>query len=195
MPLAEQNVDLFPLNQALIKRLASKSGSISQTSSTVNFKSQGTSPLVTTAGLSMKRQSSGVLSPALRSSISRLSCSGHKSSFDNKPIFQIGECKEHGRKLELVCLDHQCRICTNCALFGAHKSHNFRTEEDVLKEITNRAETLLNLFEEIEQNQNQTIDQRNADKVSARFLKRFNEISDEVRDKFSVQCSSFRAFV
>lgn len=62
-------------------------------------------------------------------------------------------CLEHQRPLEVVCIDHQTRICTNCALFGAHKNHNIKPEQDVLFEITNRAENLCNLFQRIGENQ------------------------------------------
>lgn len=34
-------------------------------------------------------------------------------------------CPIYGRPLELICLDHLCRICTSCALFGEHKGCNF----------------------------------------------------------------------
>eukprot|EP00357_Protocruzia_adherens_P002986 CAMPEP_0115046582 /NCGR_PEP_ID=MMETSP0216-20121206/48824_1 /TAXON_ID=223996 /ORGANISM="Protocruzia adherens, Strain Boccale" /LENGTH=548 /DNA_ID=CAMNT_0002429669 /DNA_START=60 /DNA_END=1706 /DNA_ORIENTATION=+ len=62
-------------------------------------------------------------------------------------------CPIHDRKLEVVCVDDQQRICTNCALFGDHKSHDIRAEEDVLKEITLRAECLYEMYQVIEQNQ------------------------------------------
>lgn len=35
-------------------------------------------------------------------------------------------CKEHHKKIELVCLEDKCKICVNCALFGFHKHHNVR---------------------------------------------------------------------
>ena len=35
-------------------------------------------------------------------------------------------CKEHGRKIEIICIQDRTRICANCALFGAHKNHDIR---------------------------------------------------------------------
>jgi hypothetical protein len=44
-------------------------------------------------------------------------------------------CHIHQRKLEIICIDDQERICSNCALFGNHKNHDVRMETEVLKEI------------------------------------------------------------
>jgi hypothetical protein len=45
------------------------------------------------------------------------------------------------------------RLCTNCALFGGHKNHDVRMEEDVVREITIRAECLLEIFTLISENE------------------------------------------
>jgi hypothetical protein len=37
-------------------------------------------------------------------------------------------CPEHNKKLEIICIDDQMRICPNCALFGAHKNHEIKQE-------------------------------------------------------------------
>lgn len=52
-----------------------------------------------------------------------------------------------------MCVDCRLKICANCALFGKHKGHLVRSEEDVLKEITSRAEDLLVMFESVEEKQ------------------------------------------
>jgi hypothetical protein len=44
-------------------------------------------------------------------------------------------CPVHQRKLEIICIDDQQRICSNCALFGKHKNHDVRMETDVIHEI------------------------------------------------------------
>ena len=45
-------------------------------------------------------------------------------------------CPEHQRKLEIICISDRSRICSNCALFGAHKGHDIRMEAEVVNEIT-----------------------------------------------------------
>ncbi|CAD8071080.1 unnamed protein product [Paramecium sonneborni] len=44
-------------------------------------------------------------------------------------------CPQHQKLLELICVDDKCKICSNCALFGIHKQHNFLNAESVNKSI------------------------------------------------------------
>ena len=52
-------------------------------------------------------------------------------------------CPEHGRKLEIICIQCRVRICSTCALFGAHKGHDVRMEQEVVNELTIRTELLI----------------------------------------------------
>ena len=52
----------------------------------------------------------------------------------------------HKRKIEIICIDCKERICSNCALFGNHKHHDIRMEQDVLDEINIRTECLIEMF-------------------------------------------------
>jgi len=61
-------------------------------------------------------------------------------------------CNKHRRPLEIACLDHRIKICTSCALFGEHKHHNLKSEEDIIKDITVKAEGLIDMYELIEKN-------------------------------------------
>ena len=47
-------------------------------------------------------------------------------------------CKEHGRKIEIMCLDDQEELCTLCALYGPHKHHNFKPLDEIVEEVNNR---------------------------------------------------------
>ena len=71
---------------------------------------------------------------------------------ENKIEFQkTGElCPIHKRPLEVVCVDDRIKICTNCALFGEHKNHDIRNEEDVFLELCTKAEILLESFQIID---------------------------------------------
>ena len=83
--------------------------------------------------------------------------SSHDFSIVNnkKPIGKL--CTLHNRPLEVICIDHKCKICVNCALFGDHKNHDIRNEEDILKEVQVKAEILIELYELIDTNE-QNID-------------------------------------
>lgn len=95
-------------------------------------------------------------------------------------------CADHQRKLEVVCIDHQTRICTNCALFGFHKNHNIKPEDDVLLEITTRAESLLNLFQEIDSNQKYLDSPHFIDFYSSKIKDKELELYHALNSKFEV---------
>jgi hypothetical protein len=59
-------------------------------------------------------------------------------------------CPVHRRKIELICIDCKERICSNCALFGQHKPHDIRMEQDVLDEINTRTECLMEMYQIVE---------------------------------------------
>lgn len=99
-------------------------------------------------------------------------------------------CKEHGKKLEIVCLEHQQRICVNCALFGNHRNHNIKSEEEVLREISFRADKILELFQNIEDSSAELFKQNFSEETLAliyeSFIKKTERISKAINEKFSV---------
>ena len=60
-------------------------------------------------------------------------------------------CPMHQRKIEIICIDCKERICSNCALFGNHKQHDIRMEQDVLEEINIRSECLMEMYQHLAQ--------------------------------------------
>ena len=50
-------------------------------------------------------------------------------SVSNKTKF----CMQHNKPLEVFCISNGChkRVCTNCALFGDHKMHKIKSEDDI----------------------------------------------------------------
>ena len=59
-------------------------------------------------------------------------------------------CKEHkNRKLEIICLEDRCKICTNCAIFGPHKNHKLLSIDELQKDIEKKAENLMTIFQKI----------------------------------------------
>jgi len=96
-------------------------------------------------------------------------------------------CKEHGKKMEFVCLNHQCRVCANCALVGIHKNHDIRSEEEVLKEIARKADKLVEVFEGIETTQT-VMPQDLFNELFQRKLKeKSRELEDRVHRRFEVK--------
>lgn len=43
-------------------------------------------------------------------------------------------------------MDDKHRICTQCALFGNHKGHDVREEDEVTKEISLKVEVLMEMY-------------------------------------------------
>ena len=58
---------------------------------------------------------------------------------------------QHDRELELICVDDKVRVCSQCALFGSHKGHDVRMEEDVAKEISLKVEVLMEMYQAMEE--------------------------------------------
>jgi len=93
-----------------------------------------------------------------RTSVNKFKTLGSRSSikpnipnFDHIPSSNL--CLKHKRQLEVLCLDDKCKICTQCALFGDHKHHEIKNEEDIFNEVKIRAEIYVELFELLESNE------------------------------------------
>ncbi len=56
-------------------------------------------------------------------------------------------CPIHKRKIEIISITSRERICSQCALFGEHKNHDIRMEQDVLDEINIRTECLMEMYQ------------------------------------------------
>ena len=69
----------------------------------------------------------------------------------NPPTLSIEVCSNHGRPLELICVDDKHRVCAQCALFGTHRGHDVRQEEDVAKEIQLKVEVLMDMYQAMHQ--------------------------------------------
>lgn len=93
-------------------------------------------------------------------------------------------CPAHNRKLEVICYDCRVRICTNWALFGTHKSHDIREEQELLQEITLRAELLLDIYQLIEQNRSNLGDQNDVDELYNQFMVKQISLKKDVTNKF-----------
>lgn len=60
-------------------------------------------------------------------------------------------CLIHRKKNEILCVQCKLKICSNCALFGGHKSHEVTPIEDAIQKITKTVEDLIELFQSVEE--------------------------------------------
>ena len=65
-------------------------------------------------------------------------------------VLPVEHCEEHNRKLEIICIQDRMRICSTCALFGVHKGHDVRMENEVVNELTIRTELLIQMYQIVE---------------------------------------------
>lgn len=93
-------------------------------------------------------------------------------------------CPAHHRRLEVIWVNDQVRICTNCALFGDHKNHDIREEAEVLNEISLRAELLIDIYQLIEQNKSNLGDQKEIDDLYNQFMTKQIALKKHVTNKF-----------
>jgi hypothetical protein len=93
-------------------------------------------------------------------------------------------CPIHQRKLEIICIDDQERICSNCALFGAHKNHDVKMETDVMNEIQVRTECLMEMYDLMMHSQIGKVDQAEVDAMYLRFRNRSSELKTLVSNRF-----------
>ena len=203
MTLQNNEISSFPKNFYLIRLLEKKKAFVSPNNQEELLEkscshenigevdensqvSQSTTPNKTPSKFTPTQNKSGAR-PSIVDENTQLTGSTHASEDCSILSDDTDICKEHGRKLEIVCLDHKCRICTNCALFGAHKGHNVRPEEEVHREIAVRGDKLIDMFHAIEKQQNKINDPSFSNKMSEKIKDRYDEIANVVHDKFNVR--------
>lgn len=94
-------------------------------------------------------------------------------------------CPEHQRKLEIICISDRSRICSNCALFGAHKGHDIRMETEVVSEITLRTELLMQIYQLVQETSENRIDQNQVQLMANDFQAKSSEMKRSLKDKFT----------
>ncbi|KAM3134266.1 hypothetical protein pb186bvf_013551 [Paramecium bursaria] len=93
-------------------------------------------------------------------------------------------CSEHLEKLEIVCLTDKVRICTRCALFGLHRHHEVRSVDDVIKEITAKAESIMQIYQKIQNKQPEFAEQKYYESITEKFQSILHESHLTVKEKF-----------
>lgn len=133
---------------------------------------------------------SNTVQPKLSETLSKVS----SSSVDCKDdLADTDKCSEHDRPLELICVDDKRRICSQCALFGKHKGHDVRMEEDVAKEINLKVEVLMEMYQAMEHSCDNLHDKANYEKQYNVFKKKQNEMKEIIQNKFKEWRQALRA--
>lgn len=101
-------------------------------------------------------------------------------------------CQLHKRKIEIICIDCKERICSNCALFGPHKPHDIRMEQDVLDEINIRTECLMEMYQIVEQTASEKPDELLVDQISQQFKKKSTDLKSTLTNKFKEMRSKLK---
>eukprot|EP00347_Sterkiella_histriomuscorum_P008603 403344461 len=102
-------------------------------------------------------------------------------------------CPQHNRPLELICVDDKTRICSQCALFGNHKGHDVRQEEDVTKEISLKVEVLMEMYQAMEQQCDDLNNPENYDKQQSIMRNKQNELKAKIQEQFKEWRKALRA--
>ncbi|CAD8117326.1 unnamed protein product [Paramecium sonneborni] len=97
---------------------------------------------------------------------------------------RIELCAEHLEKLEIVCLTDNIRICTKCALFGNHRHHEMKSVDDVVREVTLKAENIMQTYQKILDKQQEMTESKFFEPLSDKFQVMLNESSMSVKEKF-----------
>ncbi|CAD8113468.1 unnamed protein product [Paramecium sonneborni] len=97
---------------------------------------------------------------------------------------RIELCPEHLEKLEIVCLTDKIRICTKCALFGNHRHHEVKSVDDVVREVTLKAENIMQTYQKILDKQQEMSESKFYEPLSDKFQVMLQESSMSVKEKF-----------
>ena len=92
-------------------------------------------------------------------------------------------CKEHGKKLELICLSDNQQICVDCVLFGIHKNCDYDKKENYLEFVKNKVKYLEKIFLDISEN-NQFLGFNKMEEQKELFSKKIETVFINIEDFF-----------
>ena len=101
----------------------------------------------------------------------------------------INVCKDHKKPLEFICLIDKSKVCANCALFGKHRGHDIKPIEEIARDITSKAECLMEMLQFIERSQETVMGNNIKSRMDALYEKyctKKNTLEVEIREGFSL---------
>ena len=134
--------------------------------------------------------------------ISSSNCYLRKSKIIRNKIKETNNtmCEKHTLPLNVICIDEKIQICSQCALNNEHVNHQIITEEEFMNNIDN----LIDLFQEIDNNQNKYLSFNNIntklilDNIGnniENYIKIINKTKNEMIDNINLQCENIEKYL
>lgn len=93
-------------------------------------------------------------------------------------------CPIHGKPMDLINVTCKERTCSNCALFGAHKGHDVRPEQEVLDQINLRTECLMEMYQMMETAASEKPNEQEVQSLGLNFRKKSEELRRQLKERF-----------
>jgi len=90
-------------------------------------------------------------------------------------------------------VDDKQRVCAQCALFGSHKGHDVRMEEEVSREVQLKVEVLMEMFQAVGAACEELNCTDNYECQYNVFRQRQQEMKEKIQDKFKEWRNTLRA--
>ena len=85
----------------------------------------------------------------------------------------------------MICINCKHKVCHNCALFGEHKGHDIREQDEAMKEVVVRTEVLMEMFEQMDQECAKLQANQNYNNFLCIFNGHKNGLKEQVSAKFN----------
>ena len=96
----------------------------------------------------------------------------------------VDMCPIHGKPMDLISVTSKERICASCALFGAHKGHDVRPEQEVIEQINLRTECLMEMYQMMETALSEKPNEKEVQSLTENFRQKAEEMRRSLKDKF-----------
>ena len=134
--------------------------------------------------------------------ISSSNCYYKKSKVVRNSIKETNNkmCEKHTLPLNVICIDEKIKICSQCALNNDHVNHQIITED----EFMNNIDTLIDLFQEIDNNQNKYLSFNNIntklilDNIANNidnYIETINKTKNDMINNINLQCETVEKYL
>lgn len=116
---------------------------------------------------------------------------------DAKPKIEefpnLNYCNDHSKVSELVCLTDRRVICTDCVLFGLHKSHQYTRMDDFKKEVKMKLAALENKTESIKYKSFLSNSEKQVDVLKEKIDFKKRMLMNSVHDNINAMAEEIRS--
>ena len=134
------------------------------------------------------------------SNISSSHCYFKKSQNFRNVLTNNLNCDKHSLPLNVICIDENKKICSQCALSNEHADHQIITE----KEFMNNIDSLIDLFQEVDNNQIKYLNFNNINTKNTlndisntieKLIDMVNKTKDDIINNINNQCNSIENYL